>query len=86
MLKANKLISNSYRKENTKHNRDNKKAKILEIKEKRSIKKKEMEDQMKYKIGNLYKRSKILKRWNKRSIVLDFIKGTLSMRKGTNSK
>lgn len=42
--------------------------------------------QSNYKIGVIYKRSKILKSWNKRSIVLNYIKGTLSLRKGKASK
>ncbi|EAS07102.1 oxysterol-binding protein (macronuclear) [Tetrahymena thermophila SB210] len=42
--------------------------------------------QSNYKIGVIYKRSKILKSWNKRSIVLNYIKGTLSLRKGKAAK
>lgn len=39
-----------------------------------------------YKIGTIYKRSKLLKRWNKRSIVLNYVKGTLNLRKGKSAK
>lgn len=39
-----------------------------------------------YKIGNIYKRSKILKKWNKRCIILDKLKKTMSLKSGKKSK
>ena len=39
-----------------------------------------------YKIGNIFKRSEILKKWNKRSIILDKLKRTMSLRSGKKAK
>lgn len=40
----------------------------------------------KYKHGTLYKRSKLLKKWNARSILLNYAQGTLTIRSGTSKK